>query len=91
MTELGVYILGAMALGILAAAGLSIPGAQAAAMYAGLAAAAGYVAQFGAAIIAEYDRVGVDRPLYAKILNLAGLICSCAAWVAGFAVVMGAV
>lgn len=91
MTELGVYILGAMALGILAAAGLTIEGADAAAMYAALAAAAGYVAQFGAALIAIYDRAGVDRPLYAKTLNLAGLVCACAAWVSGFAVVMGAV
>lgn len=84
MTELGVYILGAVALCILAAAGIAV-GNPTAVLCAVLSSGAAYLSQLGAALTVA--GVGGKAPQW---LNGAMMLMSFAAWVYGAALLLGA-
>lgn len=78
MTELGVYILGAMALGLLGAAGIA-SGNDFVVACAVLSAGLGYLAQHAAAITVHTQASASA----ATWVNSVGVITSCLAWCAG--------
>ena len=77
MTELGVYILGAAALAILAAAGIA-SGNHLVVELAALSAGAAYVGQLGAQMV-----VANVSPRIASTINLAGMAVSLICWLLG--------
>lgn len=77
MTELGVYILGATALAILAAAGIAT-GNHAVVAFAVLSSGAVYVAQLGAAMV-----VAGQFAKAATIINLIGMALALGCWLFG--------
>lgn len=77
MTELGVYILGAMALGILAAAGISA-GNQTVILCAVVSSGAAYLSQLGAAHTVAKGPNGLS-----VIINAVFMLIALAAWAYG--------
>lgn len=88
-SEMGVYILGAVALGLLGLAGAVTPGATDVIFWAALAAAAGYVSQSFRFHADVYEEADLESPQYVRTCNAVFGVISCGLWLIGVFVLGG--